>query len=402
VKQWWRLRVSDWWRLRRLPQWAFDGFVLAAAIVHLCLVIDLANQPAASFAILGVAALAFRRRFPLLVFLVTLPAAFLVFEKVASMFALFTLTRRSRRLTIPVIATAVLGFVFALHGTGLYWFLSYFPLWATPFDQLREELWMTTQPDFFLREVFFYLLMAAVPTILGHMQRTREILSDRLMEIEEAREHEQLLLTEQALAAERAQLAREMHDVVSHQVSLIAVQAGAMQVKAQDDESRQIASTIRRLSVTTLEELRHMVQVLRASGVGATELTPQPTLEQLDALVAGSGVEAELRLERIVGLDPAAQRAIYRTVQEAITNARKHAPGAPVRVSVLNWGEGANVSVENPPGSRPVLELPGSRHGLLGLGQRAELLGGHFEAGPTADGGWAVRMWVPRVSGSSR
>jgi signal transduction histidine kinase len=393
--------VKQWWRLRRVPQWAFDAFVLAAATAHLALVIDLSNQPAATFAILGVAALAFRRRFPLLVFLVTLPAAFLVFEKVASMFALFTLTRQSRRLTVPVIATATLGFIFALHGVQLYFVLFQYQPWSMPFAQRIAAIseWLTPH-DSAMREAFFYMLMAAVPSILGHMQRTRETLSDRLTEIEEAREHEQLLLTEQALAAERAQLAREMHDVVSHQVSLIAVQAGAMQVKAQDDEGREIASTIRRLAVTTLEELRHMVQVLRASGVGATELTPQPTLEQLDALVAGSGVEAELRVERIVGLDPAAQRAIYRTVQEALTNARKHAPGATVQVSVLNWSEGANVTVENPAGSRPVLELPSSRHGLLGLRQRAELLGGRFEAGPTPDGGWTVRMWVPRVSGS--
>jgi signal transduction histidine kinase len=392
--------VNEWWRLRRVPQWAFDVFVLAVAIVHLCLVIDLENQPAASFAIAGVAALAFRRRFPLLVFLVTLPAAFLVFEKVASMFALFTLTRRSRRLTVPVIATAVLGFAFALQGTFVFEMLRY-QGWEMSIDQRVVELHEWLQPmDSSLRLAFFYLLMASVPTILGYMQRTRDVLSDRLSEIEEAREHEQLLLTEQALAAERAQLAREMHDVVSHQVSLIAVQAGALQVKAGDEEWKAIAGTIRRLSVTTLEELRHMVQVLRASGVGATELTPQPTLEELDALVAGSGLDAELHVERIVGLDPAAQRAIYRTVQEALTNARKHAPGAPVRVSVVNQGEGANVSVANAAGSRPVLELPGSRHGLLGLRQRAELLGGSLEAGPTADGGWAVRMWVPRVSGS--
>nr|WP_255672430.1 histidine kinase [Glycomyces amatae] len=241
--------------------------------------------------------------------------------------------------------------------------------------------------------------MAAVPAIFGYSQRARQDLTDRIAEIEEAREHEQVLLTQQALSAERAQLAREMHDVVAHQVSLIAVQAGALQVQAKDEESRTAASTIRRLSVTTLEELRHMVQVLRASGTRETELTPQPTLEQLDGLVSGSGIDVELRVERIVGLDPAAQRAIYRTVQEALTNARKHAPEAPVTVSVTNRGQGASVAIENEAGSRPVLELPGSRHGLLGLRQRAELLGGRFSAGPTPEGGWAVRMWVPRVSG---
>ncbi|HEX2143128.1 MAG TPA: histidine kinase [Glycomyces sp.] len=383
-------------RLDQVPQWAYDAFVLAVAAGHLYLVIDLQNQPVATFAILGVAALAFRRRFPFLVLLVTLPAAALVGEKVASLFALYSLAERSRRAWAPAAGTVLLTLAFVSWNTGMTLPLVY-P--DADHDFIDAFFW-NAPPEMVLRENAYYLLLSATPAIIGYLQHTRQSLSDRLAEIEEAREHEQLLLTQQALAAERAQLAREMHDVVSHQVSLIAVQAGALQVKSTDEESRMIATTIRRLSVITLEELRHMVQVLRASGIRATELTPQPTLEQLDALVAGSGLEAELRTERIVGLDPACQRAIYRTVQEALTNARKHAPGAAVQVAVLNRDDGADVSIANAAGSRPVLELPGSRHGLLGLRQRAELLGGRFEAGPTPDGGWAVRMWVPRVTAS--
>lgn len=384
----------------RVPQWAYDAFVLAVAVAHLGLVIDPRNQPTATLAVLGVAALVLRRRFPFAVLLVTLPAAALVGEKVASMFALYSLAYRSRRPWVVVAGVAMLAGCFLTWSVGILHSIAY-----TGGEYRGEELTFAELllsafwSEMSMRNNAYYVLLSCAPAILGHMQRTRRDLTDRLAEIEEAREHEQVLLTQQALSAERAQLAREMHDVVAHQVSLIAVQAGALQVQAKDREARTAASTIRRLSVTTLEELRHMVQVLRASGIRETELTPQPTLGQLDALVAGSGIEAELRVERIVGLDPAAQRAIYRTVQEALTNARKHAPGAPVTVAVVNWGQGANVSVENAAGSRPVLELPGSRHGLLGLRQRAELLGGRFEAGPTPEGGWAVRMWVPRVSG---
>lgn len=386
------------WRLRRVPQWALDVFVLAVATVHLLLVLRPENQPAASFAVAGVAALAFRRRFPFLVLLVTLPAAAMVGEKVASMFAVYSVASRSRRPWPTIAAATLLGACFVCWNTGIM----YTFLYPDPAYTAKDALFWAFDSELALRNQLYYLVLAAVPAVIGYIQRARQSLADRLAEIEEAREHEQLLLTQQALSAERAQLAREMHDVVSHQVSLIAVQAGALQVKAVDEESRTIASTIRRLSVTTLEELRSMVQVLRASGIRETELTPQPTLDQLNDLVSNSGIDTELRVERIVGLDPAGERAIYRTVQEALTNARKHAPGATVRVSVLNWGEGANVTVENPAGSRPVLELPSSRHGLLGLRQRAELLGGRFEAGPTPDGGWTVRMWVPRVSGSSR
>jgi signal transduction histidine kinase len=390
------LLASDWWRLRRVPQWVFDAFVLAVATVHLLLVLRPANQPAASFAIAGVAALVFRRRFPFLVLLVTLPAAAMVGEKVASMFAVYSVAYHARRPLVSIAAAALLGACFVLWSTGVTHAIMY----PTPDFTVEDALYWAVTDDLGLQNYLYYLALAAVPAVIGYIQRARQSLADRLAEIEEAREHEQLLLTQQALSAERAQLAREMHDVVSHQVSLIAVQAGALQVKSADEESRAIATTIRRLSVTTLEELRSMVQVLRASGIRETELTPQPTLDRLDDLVSGSGIEAELRVERIVGLDPASERAIYRTVQEALTNVRKHAPGAAVQVAVVNWAEGANVTVENAPGSRPVLELPSSRHGLLGLRQRAELLGGRFEAGPTPEGGWAVRMWVPRVSGS--
>ncbi|GAA2132144.1 sensor histidine kinase [Glycomyces algeriensis] len=382
----------------RFPQWAWDTAIMGVAIAHLAFVIDLSNQPVATLACVGVLALVLRRRWPFAVFLVTLPAAFLVFEKVASMIALYTIARESRRPWLPLTATALLAFCFIFQGSQVF-YLFLGPGRVTPFTAAIEVLPQFISPyESYLRSALFYTAMAAVPAILGYSQRARQSMADRFAEIQEAREHEQLLLTQQALAAERAQLAREMHDVVSHQVSLIAVQAGALQVLSTDEEGRRIASTIRRLSVTTLEELRHMVQVLRVSGSRATELTPQPTLEELGALVAGSGIEVELHVERIIGLDPAGQRAVYRTVQEALTNARKHAPGAAVAVSVVSSGDGAEVSVVNAPGARPVLELPGSRHGLLGLRQRAELLGGRFEAGPTPEGGWAVRVWVPRIA----
>ena len=102
--------------------------------------------------------------------------------------------------------------------------------------------------------------------LLGRLVQARRDLAHRLSEIEEAREHERLLRSQAVLARERAQLAREMHDVVSHQVSLIAVQTGALQVAATDPDFEEGARTIRSLSVDTLDELRHMVTLLRASG----------------------------------------------------------------------------------------------------------------------------------------
>src|SRR6185503_14283048 len=162
------------------------------------------------------------------------------------------------------------------------------------------------------------VMAAAAPIFLGWLMRA-------LADVRQAREHERELDARAVLAKERNQLAREMHDVVSHQVSLIAVQAGALSVSAPDPGVKAVAENVRKLSVDTLDELRHMVNLLRASGSSATELTPQPTLSDLDRLVAGSGIETTLVGTAPEGVDAAFQRTVYRTIQEALTNVRKHA-----------------------------------------------------------------------------
>jgi len=140
-----------------------------------------------------------------------------------------------------------------------------------------------------------------------------------------------------------------MHDVVSHQVSLIAVRAGALQVAAKDADAKEAARTIRSLSVTTLDELRTMVTLLRASGGESTELTPQPTLADLRKLVESSGTHTQLTGELPPTVGTPAQRALYRTVQEALTNVRKHAPGANACVELWQDGDGMGVTVTNTP-----------------------------------------------------
>lgn len=380
-------------RLWPPPQWTYDAVVMAVAVVHLAIVIDVGNQPLATFAIIAVAALLLRRQAPVLVFAVTLPPAAWVGEKVASMFALYNLAYRTRRPWLTVGAVLAFAACFVFYEADL-------PTWLV-LDAYREgygldELLVTELTgELALRSQLYYLLLATVPAILGYLQRTRRDLADQLQEITEAREHEERLLTQQALAAERAQLAREMHDVVSHQVSLIAVQAGALQMQAKDREAKEAASTIRRLSVTTLEELRHMVRVLRASGVKTTELAPQPTIAQLAELVGNSGIEAELEVGALPELDPPLQRAVYRTVQEALTNVRKHAPGARAAVRIGAVGDGVEVEVCNTAARQPVVDLPSSQFGLMGLRQRAELLSGRLDYGPTGDGGWRLRLRVP-------
>ncbi|MCQ4208060.1 sensor histidine kinase [Streptomyces longispororuber] len=330
-----------------------------------------------AYGLLGACALALRRTFPALTYLLTLPSALFTDAVLAPLIALYTLASLSRHRVL----LAGCALAFAVSDT-IWW------SWPTP-----EFLDLTDRSE--LITATYSLATAAAPVFLGQLVQARRELALRLAEITASRAKERRLLADSVVAVERAQLAREMHDVVSHQVSLIAVRAGALQMSARDPATKESAADIRRLGVQTLDELRHMVGVLRAAGSRPTELTPQPSLADLRRLVDAGDIEADLRTELPEGLPPTVQRAVYRTVQEALTNVRKHAPGAPATIRVGRTGDTVYVQVTNPPSDRPALRLPGARHGLTGLRQRAALLGGSVTAGPTDDGGFALRMEIP-------
>ncbi|WP_190139957.1 sensor histidine kinase [Streptomyces longispororuber] len=356
-----------------------DVLVVVCAAVDIGLNLYDGGPGVLACAVVACAALVARRRFPLAVFLLTLPAALTLEILVPPLTALFTLADRSRDRRLLAVCAVLAAAAMASP-------------WPVTDLASEDRTWTAIY--------FVYTLgTAAAPVLLGQLTQARRDLSRRLAEIEEAREHERALHAQAVLAEERAQLAREMHDVVSHQVSLIAVRAGAWQVAAKDADSREAARTIRSLSVSTLDELRHMVSLLRASGGRATELTPQPTLADLKALVSSSGIDAELTGALPPDIATPAQRTVYRTVQEALTNVRKHAPGARARVHLWDDGEEFGVTVTNTPPTRPSLPLPGSHQGLIGLRERAELLHATFHAGPTPDGGYRVRLGVPAGGG---
>jgi signal transduction histidine kinase len=324
---------------------------------------------------LGVLALFARRRWPLAVFALTLPSAWLIGNSAAALIALFTFAAVSHRKWLVATCALVLA-------TCMIWPVD------TQLGDIEIDSW-------WLAYIAYALAPAAAAAFLGQFVQARRELSARLEEITEAREHEQLMATQKILAEERAQLAREMHDVVSHQVSLIAVRAGALQVSTADAEAKEAAGTIRRLSVRTLDELRHMVNVLRAGGSGPTDLAPQPTLAQLADLVAGSGIEATLQIGPHPELGAPAERAVYRTVQESLTNVRKHAPGASAQVALRHEDGRVTVTITSTAPTRPTVPLPSSRHGLLGLQQRAALLGGTLTWGATPGGGWRNTLTLP-------
>ncbi|GAA4897272.1 sensor histidine kinase [Streptomyces coeruleoprunus] len=358
---------------RRVPAWAVDAGLVALAVLDAWVNLYDEGTPLVwSCVALGSAALFLRRRFPLTVVLLTLPMTLFMDVAVAPIAALYTLAASTRNR--PLLAGCAL--LNAAVGT-LAWPLS---------DALTGDRTWT------LVEFVYTLATAITPVLFGQLVQARHDVALQLVEVEEAREHERALHAQNVLARERAQLAREMHDVVSHQVSLIAVQAGAMQVAAKDPDAREAARTIRSLSVDTLDELRHMVTLLRASGGKETELAPQPTLADLRQLIANSGIETTLTGELPADISTTAQRTVYRTVQEALTNVRKHAPGARAEVRLWHDAHHFGVTVTNTAPTRPSVALPSARHGLIGLKERAELLDGTLTAEPTPQGGYQVEL----------
>lgn len=362
---------------RRLPPFVVDLLAVAVAVADALIYAGDVDPLTLVLTAVACGGLLVRRRFPLLAFILTLPSNLVQNLLAAPMIALFTLSRLSRRRWL----LAACAGAFAV-STVFPW-----PFSSDGGDQFGTAVYFVYQ-----------LATAAAPVFLGQLVQAREDLAKRLAEIEEAREHERELYAQSVLARERAQLAREMHDVVSHQVSLIAVQAAALQVASPSAEAREAGGTIRRLSVTTLDELRSMVAVLRVAGSSSPGLAPQPTMSDLRSLIETSGIRVEVRGELPDGVGAPVQRALYRTVQEALTNVRKHAPDAAVTIDFASTATTVTVSVTNTRATRPALALPGAGVGLIGLKERAELLGGGFESGATAQGGFRVRMTVPIVA----
>jgi signal transduction histidine kinase len=226
---------------------------------------------------------------------------------------------------------------------------------------------------------------------LGLHGTTRRELAESWREKAERADAERRLREERARAEERTRIAREMHDVLAHKVSLIALHAGALELVADGDERvREGAGLIRVTAREALQELREVLGVLQSDA----ETSELPDLPTLVGAAARAGQSVELHAEAD-GLPPATARVVYRVVQEGLTNARKHAPGAPVSVSVTG-GPTVVVDVRNGPGDATgALDLPGTGAGLVGLAERLRLAGGTCAAGPTDDGGWCLTATIP-------
>ncbi|MEU3226491.1 sensor histidine kinase [Streptomyces sp. NPDC006976] len=242
-------------------------------------------------------------------------------------------------------------------------------------------------------------VFGAVALVIGAAVRERRVAQRRLAEQETVSEAERARRT---LLEERTRIARELHDVVAHHMSVITVQADSAPYRLQElsDEAREEFGTIAASARESLAEMRRLLVVLRGDGTEG-ERTPQPGLDRLQQLVEATvraGLPAELSMPAgLDGVPPAVDLSAYRIVQEALANAVRHAPGAPTRISVGTDGAHLTVLVVNGPPQQPVspLETAGTGHGLVGMRERVRLTGGTLDTGPLPDGGFQVAARLP-------
>lgn len=264
-------------------------------------------------------------------------------------------------------------------------------------------LWPDSTPPHIIGELITTTMAAALVLAIGYGVGSRRAVKAAARERVEAAAREEEARLGRARTSERTRIAREMHDVLAHRISLVAMHAGALtyRLDLSQEERRSVTETIERNAREALSELREVLGVLRdpdqSAGPQALPERPQPTLRDLPALIAEARtLGTALEVTDDSGEPPErVGRAAYRIVQESLTNARKHAPGEPVRVTLSGApASGLRVEVSHPLPGGAHTPPPGAGVGLLGLRERVALLGGSLDAG-REDGDWVVRARLP-------
>ncbi len=331
----------------------------------------------------SVAAMQFRRRWPLAVTVLSVAATAFSASAIGA-WVVCQVSLSARRRWWEILPTAVLAVV-----TG----------------QVLYEV----QPDeaipWYANLIFTALATGVVVAVGMYIGARRELIAS-LRDRADRAEREQGLRLATARASERTRIAREMHDVLAHRMSLVALHAGALAYRTDlsPAETRETAGTIQASAQRALADLREILGVLRdrERDIEATDHRPQPTLGDLDALLdderaAGARITLRSDVKDLDALPPSTGRSAYRIVEEGVTNARKHAQHAAVTVELAGRpGSGLHVCVRNP------VPVGGHHHGtdimgfgLLGLAERAAASHGRCQHGVTPDGDFLLRAWLP-------
>jgi signal transduction histidine kinase len=251
---------------------------------------------------------------------------------------------------------------------------------------------------------FIGIVILAGPALLGWLIGSHTRLSDELRRRNEQLEREREARAQRAVADERARIARELHDVMAHSVSVMVIQAGGARrvLDRQPDRAEAAFGAIETTGRDALHEMRQLLGLLRPAGE-APSLTPPPGLDRLPELIQRAreaGLTASLAVTGDAApLAPGADVAAYRVAQEAITNALKHAAGSRVRVELRYGTDGVELQIaDDGSGTATAPVAVASGHGLVGMRERVALQGGAFAAGPDPDGrGFLVRARFPRA-----
>jgi signal transduction histidine kinase len=257
---------------------------------------------------------------------------------------------------------------------------------------------------------YFVLVVVSYAALVGWgaLTQARHALIDSLRERAERAEVERDRRVAEARASERTRIAREMHDVLAHRLSLLATYSGAMEYRpdSSPEQLSRAAAVIRAGAHQALDELRQVITLLREDepeSDGRSLPRPQPGLEDLPHLVdesraAGTSVQYVDHLGDPAGVPPGLGRTVFRVVQEGLTNARKHAAGQPVEVVLEGQpGQWLSIEITNPPPGDGVAvpAAPGTGTGLIGLTERVDLAGGRLSRETTAAGGFRLSVWLP-------
>ncbi|MFJ6071007.1 sensor histidine kinase [Streptomyces sp. NPDC093065] len=341
----------------------------------------LVGDPLVALACLTV--LRWRRRWPLAVALtVAVASGVSALATGAALLALCSVATRRRPGKIGAVVVAYVAASQLAH-------------WIYPVQGSAETLWWV--------QVVVPALTAGIAVAAGMAVGARRVEVRSLRARAESAEREQSARAAQARALERNRIAREMHDVLAHRISLVAMQAGVLDHRGDlsAEENRVLVRGIADGAHQALEELREVLGVLRADA--ARPEPPQPSLDRVPDLVAdarASGLDVRFTSTVTAAPPDGVGRTCYRIVQEALTNAAKHAPGAVVRVTIEGAAGGTlDVGVRNGPAPRGAARPPASGFGLLGLGERVAVAGGELGHRPTSDGGYLLTARLPWPDG---